>query len=474
VERTTEPYREALRHLDSTNYDLALAPRLAQFRLDMRLIAGRLARFLGKFPARVLTTGVFSLGLAVCELVIVSSITQAVLVLPMRMYFHRAALVGLPANVLVLPLAGLLMNSAVAAIALSYVSLPLAHLAGKVATATLHLVLYCIASISHWTVSQWRIPDATLGIALISASGIVLAFLAVRRSRALVFAGIAVLFISAATAALYRPAPRIADGKLEVTAIDVGQGDSLLIVSPEGRTMLVDGGGTIGPFRGEFDFGEDVVSPYLWMRGLDHLDIIVLTHAHDDHIGGLARVIENFHPRELWAGINPETPALDRLYHVASANHVQVRSHVSGEAFDWSGTQIRILSPPSDWQPKPKPKNDDSLAFLISFGHTSALLAGDLEKKMERFVATESPQADLLKVAHHGSSTSTTPELLEAVHPRFAVISVGYHNSFGHPRRVVLERLQEAHVSTYRTDRLGAVTFLLDGTTVEARLGHCF
>jgi competence protein ComEC len=474
VERTTEPYREALRHLDSTNYDLALAPRLAQFRLDMRLIAGRLARFLGKFHARVLTTGVFSLGLAVCELVIVSSITQAVLVLPMRMYFHRAALVGLPANVLVLPLDGLLMNSAVAAIALSYVSLPLAHLAGKVATATLHLVLYCIASISHWTVSQWRIPDATLGIALISASGIVLAFLAVRRSRALVFAGIAVLFISAATAALYRPAPRIADGKLEVTAIDVGQGDSLLIVSPEGRTMLVDGGGTIGPFRGEFDFGEDVVSPYLWMRGLDHLDIIVLTHAHDDHIGGLARVIENFHPRELWAGINPETPALDRLYHVASANHVQVRSHVSGEAFDWSGTQIRILSPPSDWQPKPKPKNDDSLAFLISFGHTSALLAGDLEKKMERFVATESPQADLLKVAHHGSSTSTTPELLEAVHPRFAVISVGYHNSFGHPRRVVLERLQEAHVSTYRTDRLGAVTFLLDGTTVEARLGHCF
>jgi competence protein ComEC len=474
LERTLEPYREALRYLDSTNYDLVLAPRVAQFRLDLRLIAGRLARFIGKLPARILTTGLAGLGVGVCELVIVSSITQAVLVLPMRMYFHRAALVGLPANVLVLPLAGLLMNSAIAAIALSYISAPLAHLAGKLATTTLHFVLYCITSISHWTVSQWRIPDANLAIALISGAGVVLVFLAVRRRRGLAFAGVAVLFVSAAVAALYRPAPRIEHGKLEVTAIDVGQGDSLLVVSPEGRTMLIDGGGSIGPFRGEFDFGEDVVSPYLWSRSLDHLDVVVLTHAHDDHIGGLARIIENFHPQELWVGINPETPALDRLYHVASANRVRVRSHVAGEAFDWAGTHVRVLSPPSDWRPKPQPKNDDSLAFLVSYGNTSALLAGDLEKKMEKFVATETPQADLLKVSHHGSATSTTPELLEAVHPRFAVISVGFHNSFGHPRSVVLGRLQEAHVSTYRTDRLGAVTFLLDGTTIQPKLGSSF
>ena len=131
---------------------------------------------------------------------------------------------------------------------------------------------------------------------------------------------------------------------------------------------------------------------------------------------------------------------------------------------------MRVLSPPQDWQPKPKPGNDDSLALLITYRDTSVLLAGDLEKKMERLVAAEAPRADVLKVAHHGSATSTTPELLAAVRPRFAVISAGYRNPFGHPRRTVLERLQQNHVQTYRTDLLGAVTFLLDGKSVQTRV----
>jgi competence protein ComEC len=281
------------------------------------------------------------------------------------------------------------------------------------------------------------------------------------------WAGIVSLVASAVVAAFYLEPPATVPNKLEITAIDVGQGDSLLVVSPQGRAMLVDGGGGVGPGRGEFDYGEDVVSPYLWSRGLEVLDIVALTHAHSDHIGGLKRVIENFHPRELWVGINPETDAVDLLLATAMANRVAVRRHVSGDELDWGGTRIRVLSPPADWRPRARPMNDDSLAFVISYGDTRALLAGDLEKKMEEFIAQESPRADLLKVAHHGSATSTTPELLGAVQPHFAVISVGYRNSFGHPRKVVLERLQQNHVVTYRTDVQGAVTFLLDGKTVE-------
>jgi competence protein ComEC len=467
LERSSEPYRRALANLDSTTYDLSLEPRWAQMRLDLRMVAERLRPFLGARPAQWLVTGALRVCLALYDLAVVSFITQAVLVLPMRAYFHRAAIIGLPANVLVLPLAGLMLNGGVAAIALSYLFRPLARVVAWIAAGALHWTLTCLGWLSHLHISQWRVPDPRWTISLIGAAGIVAALIAVRRSRAVAWAGVAALLASAAIAAFYLEPPATVPGKLEITAIDVGQGDSLFLVSPQGRGMLVDGGGGIGPGRGEFDYGEDVVSPYLWSRGIESLDVVVLTHAHGDHIGGLKRAIENFHPRELWVGINPETDAVDQLLAVAAANHVPVRRYVAGDELEWSGTHVRVLSPPADWHPKSRPMNDDSLAFLVSYGETRALLAGDLEKKMERFIAQESPRADLLKVTHHGSATSTTPELLEAVRPHFAVISVGSHNSFGHPRRVVLERLQQAHVITYRTDVQGAVTFLLDGKTVE-------
>jgi competence protein ComEC len=308
-------------------------------------------------------------------------------------------------------------------------------------------------------------------VVTVAAVGVVAAVFAVRRQRSLAWSGVVLLFASAGAAAFSIAPPRIAANKLEITAIDVGQGDSILVVSPQGRTMLIDGGGSLGPARGEFDFGEDVVSPYLWSRGLERLDVVVLTHAHGDHIGGLARALENFHPRELWVGINPPAPALDRVYAAAVAQGVAVRKHVAGDELDWGGAHVRVLSPPRNWQPKAKPMNDDSLALLLTFGETRALLAGDVEKKMERLIANESPRADLLKVAHHGSATSTTPEMLSAVQPRFAVISVGARNSFGHPRMVVLERLHDARVITYRTDMMGLVSFLLDGKNVEAKVG---
>jgi len=470
LQRTSAPYRAALRHLDSTAFDVGLPPRLAQFRLDLRLVAGRLQRFTGAKAARLLTMGATGAVLAFYELALVSAITQAVLVLPMRSYFHRAAIIGLPANVLVLPLAGIMLNCGVAAIGLSYVFMPLARMLAMIAAAALHWTLLCLGWLSHLHISQWRIPDAGPLVSLFAAAGILAALLAVRRQRAVAVAGVAVLLVSAAAAAFHF-VPRFEPGKLEVTAIDVGQGDSLLVISPEGRTMLIDAGGSIEPVHSEFDFGEDVVAPYLWSRGLEHLDVAVLTHAHGDHLGGLPRVLEDFHPDELWVGINPETKAMKALYEAAAQNRVAIRQHTAGEVFEWGGSKIRVLAPPPDWKPRKDPSNDDSLALLITYGKTSALLAGDLEKKMEQYVAAESPAADLLKVAHHGSATSTTPELLAAARPRFAVISAGYHNQFQHPRYVVLERLQQNHVQTYRTDMLGAITFLLDGKTVQSKVG---
>ena len=137
---------------------------------------------------------------------------------------------------------------------------------------------------------------------------------------------------------------------------------------------------------------------------------------------------------------------------------MRVVRHQAGDEFDFGGAEVRVLAPKAaDLAAR---RNDESLVMKLAYGKTSALLEGDAENRSERQIADEQPEADLLKVAHHGSAISTIPLLLDRVHPRFAVISVGARNTYGHPREEVLGRLGKAHVQTYRTDLEGAVTRL--------------
>ena len=256
-----------------------------------------------------ITVRTASVLLAAAELVIGSAIIQFALTLPMAWYFHRVTTLSLPANALVIPLAGILLPTAVVAVALSYVSVWLAWIPAHITAYSLDLLTGTVRLFGHFRLSDLRVPTPIArhvlcrccrfrsGAAAGRAAERPVAAARIGRSRAAAFALV-----------LLPPKPQLRPGVLEITAIDVGQGDSLLIVTPEGKTLLLDSGGLGATSRSDFDVGEEVVSPYLWSRGIRRLDAVAISHAHSDHIGGMRSIIANFRPRELWYGVESPTP----------------------------------------------------------------------------------------------------------------------------------------------------------------------
>ncbi|HEU5400639.1 MAG TPA: ComEC/Rec2 family competence protein, partial [Terriglobales bacterium] len=260
---------------------------------------------------------------------------------------------------------------------------------------------------------------------------------------------------------------RVSPGDLEIVSIDVGQGDSFLVVTPEGRTLLIDSGGTLNGEHSNFDVGEDVVSPLLWNLGISRLDAVAVSHTHADHVGGMTAVMHNFRPRELWLAPGAPLHERDRLLEGAGRDDVAVIERSKGQRFQFGSTQIEVLAPPTEIDLGPKTIDDNSLALRISYQGRSALFIGDMGPGGERRLYAQNPHADILKIAHHGSANATSEEFLAAVHPSFAMISVGRHNSFKHPRPQTLVKLASAHVRTYRTDLFGATRFDLDAGGVR-------
>ena len=216
--------------------------------------------------------------------------------------------------------------------------------------------------------------------------------------------------------------------------------------------MLIDSGGPIGrhgqsEVLSSFDIGEQVVSPYLWSRRLRQLDIVVLTHAHTDHMGGLPAILQNFHPHELWVGIDPHSALYAALLAQAARLNIRVRHLHAGDRVQWGSIPIDVLAPsPAYLNPGPQRTTTPS-----SFACSTANLQPSWKVTPERpgeaamLAANLIHPVTLLKVGHHGSNTSTTPAFLAAAAPVDAAISSGRGNPFGHPRAEVIGRLAAQH-----------------------------
>jgi competence protein ComEC len=511
---TVHPYLTATRDLRLVALDAKLAPQLAQFRITLRMAAAALQKAIHPwrstlsqapqlpalddklhpqltllYDAAGLSAAVFKTAahsrfaesfawrcfpwfvrclLRICELLVVSCVVELAMALPMAVYFHRITVFALPVNLFILPLLAVLMPSALVTL-LALLVWPAAAVAPAMFVALpLHFGIGMVHLFGRLALGDFRIPAPLLwqsaAFCVLLGAAIVLA----RGSRWQRPAAWVALVLAALAAVAPRPVEHPNDALL-MEAIDVGQGDSLLLITPDGKTLLVDGGGFGGgPHQApqDFDIGEEVVSQTLWSRGIRRLDAVALSHAHSDHMGGLPAVLRSFRPAELWVGNNPRFGAYNALLDEAAGLHVRLRTLRAGDAFPLGKTQVSVLAPFRNYQPGPEPGNNDSLVLHVAYGATSVLLEGDAEAPIEQAMLAEPGlQSTLLKVGHHGSITSTRPQFLARVAPQWAVISCGLRNRFHHPRPEVLEELQAAKVRTFRTDLNGATCFRLDGKT---------
>ncbi len=372
------------------------------------------------------------------------SLAAQLAVLPISLtHFNQVSVVGIVANLGVVPLAGIAtvvgLVAVVLATASDVVAAPLYDAVWPVLLALRAVVRMAAAvpgALVHLPAPHWT---ATVTYVVALLSGIVAwRTRHARRPTSRAAAGLALVSLTIAVAIAAWPVLHPGDDRLRIAILDVGQGDAIVIQSPDRRTMLVDAGAG-GP--GRLDIGERVVAPFLWNRGVLGLAAAIATHDDVDHAGGMA--------------------SIRRLFRIEAGER------------DVAAGQHRWLGPVGvsffRWGEAGGPRNDQSLVIRVQYVDASFLLMADAGRVVERAILDRYPRlsATVLKVAHHGARSATTAEFLDGIRPRLAVLSVGARNAYHHPSPLTLARLDAAAAAVYRTDRDGAILLETDGRVLE-------
>jgi competence protein ComEC len=404
---------------------------------------------------------------------LLASIAAEAMLLPIgALYFSRITLAGLVLNFAAIPLMTVAQLAGLAVVPAAVVLPQAASVIGWVAHIAAEGLVRSSELVAWVPFLTWRVAPPGYWVIALYYAGIVATWTLRRASgqRSWRHAGLAAVLVSLVWIAAepWRLATAAGDGRLHVTFIDVGQGDATLIRLPGGDTLLVDAGGL--PASTSFDVGDRVVAPILRQSGLKRLGSLVLSHGDRDHIGGAMSVLDEFSPRDVWEGVPvPRSLELQMLRRSASALGARWITVQAGDEVGFGDLRAVVRHPGSpDWE-RQDVRNDDSIVLEMVWRQVSIVLAGDVGRLVEQEIAPATSPSPLrvLKVPHHGSLTSSSPDFIRALAPRIAVISVGRANSFGHPAPAVIERYRRAGAAIFRTDVDGAVTISTDGRVVD-------
>jgi competence protein ComEC len=389
-------------------------------------------------------------------------------------HFNQFSLVGLIANAVVVPIMGFgAVICGLAAAALSFVSptgaRPLLLLAGSLAGAGNWLAGW----FEGWPLAWTRVFTPTI-FEIAIAYGFIALWIARPLATALIPAAnrpeqrtgeegnwrlvtAAALIVVLVLDAGWWTYQRFFYPDLRVTFLAVGEGDAAVLRFPGGRVMLIDGGGSFG---GTFDPGERIVAPFLWANKIMHVDYVAVSHPDRDHFGGLIFLVRNFAPTEFWTSGSgsPDDSYQNLLDTVRQMRATSLVCGTSSPPRTIGGVAVRCLWPAANIDETKE--NNQSMVLRLAYRGAAILFTGDIEAKGEReLIATGADlHAAILKVPHHGSKTSSSAELLAAVHPQVAVISLGYHNRFHFPASAVVERYREDGAMVLMTAESGQVS----------------